>query len=263
MSGEYQRAIREAVPDAEICFDRGMSAGSPAAPPTRSAATNGTHDAHHRDRPLVKGTRWSLLKAPASQTIYQLATLAEVQRENRRLYRAFLLREELRRSTTSTIPASPRAPRRLAGVGDTLFGCRPSCASHALPASTRGHPRRCPPRPVQRPARGPQLQDPPDQPPQLQLPHRRRADRPRLLCCTHRYRPAPMNFTRNGQERHICRRRGATRASRHLDKAARASSQRTSGRLEAPQAATVSVAALSTPRVLTPYGKHNASMPLC
>jgi transposase len=36
------------------------------------------------------------LKAPANQSIWQLATLAEVQRENRRLYRAFLLREQLR-----------------------------------------------------------------------------------------------------------------------------------------------------------------------
>jgi transposase len=44
----------------------------------------------------VKGTRWSLLKAPERQTIGQLATLWEVQQANRQLYRAFLLREELR-----------------------------------------------------------------------------------------------------------------------------------------------------------------------
>ena len=44
----------------------------------------------------VKGTRWSLLKAPERQTIGQLATLGEVQQANQRLYRAFLLREELR-----------------------------------------------------------------------------------------------------------------------------------------------------------------------
>jgi transposase len=44
----------------------------------------------------VKSTRWWLLKAPENQTIGQLATLAEVQAENRRLYRAFLLRKELR-----------------------------------------------------------------------------------------------------------------------------------------------------------------------
>jgi transposase len=42
MSGEYQRAIRDAVPQADICFDRSTSSGSPRAPPTRSAATNGT-----------------------------------------------------------------------------------------------------------------------------------------------------------------------------------------------------------------------------
>jgi transposase len=44
----------------------------------------------------VKGTRWSLLKAPERQTVDQLATLWEVQQANRQLYRAFLLREELR-----------------------------------------------------------------------------------------------------------------------------------------------------------------------
>jgi transposase len=50
----------------------------------------------HRHGPLGQAHRWSLLKAPENQTIYQLATLADVQRENRRLYRAFLLKEELR-----------------------------------------------------------------------------------------------------------------------------------------------------------------------
>jgi transposase len=40
--------------------------------------------------------RWSLLKAPERQTVDQLAALAEVSHANRRLYRAFLLKEELR-----------------------------------------------------------------------------------------------------------------------------------------------------------------------
>jgi hypothetical protein len=44
----------------------------------------------------VKGVRWSLLKAPERQTVRQLAALAEVQHANRPLYRAFLLKEELR-----------------------------------------------------------------------------------------------------------------------------------------------------------------------
>lgn len=44
----------------------------------------------------IKGTRWSLLKAPAKQKPEQLELLAEVQQANRSLYRAFLLKEELR-----------------------------------------------------------------------------------------------------------------------------------------------------------------------
>ncbi len=44
----------------------------------------------------VKGLRWSLLKAPERQTVGQLAALHEVSHANKRLYRAFLLKEELR-----------------------------------------------------------------------------------------------------------------------------------------------------------------------
>ena len=56
-----------------------------------------SHDrSHTREGRWIKHTRWSLLKAPDNQTAGQLATLADVQANNRRLYRAFLLREELR-----------------------------------------------------------------------------------------------------------------------------------------------------------------------
>lgn len=44
----------------------------------------------------VKSVRWSLLKAPEHQTARQLAALHEVSHANKRLYRAFLLKEELR-----------------------------------------------------------------------------------------------------------------------------------------------------------------------
>ena len=44
----------------------------------------------------IKHARWSLLKAPERQTEQQLARLAEVAATNKRLYRAFLLKEELR-----------------------------------------------------------------------------------------------------------------------------------------------------------------------
>jgi transposase len=98
MSGEYQRAIRAAVPDAQICFDpfHVVRLGARATDQVRRDEWNRHDRSHTPEGRWVKGTRWSLLKAPANQSIYQLATLAEVQRENRRLYRAFLLREELR-----------------------------------------------------------------------------------------------------------------------------------------------------------------------
>jgi transposase len=44
----------------------------------------------------IKHSRWSLLKAPERQSEAQLARLAEVAATNKRLYRAFLLKEELR-----------------------------------------------------------------------------------------------------------------------------------------------------------------------
>ena len=44
----------------------------------------------------VKRVRWSLLMAPERQSAGQLAALHEVERANKRLYRAFLLKEELR-----------------------------------------------------------------------------------------------------------------------------------------------------------------------
>jgi transposase len=98
MSGEYQRAIRDAIPDAQICFDpfHVVRLASRATDQVRRDEWNAHERSHSATGRWVKGTRWSLLKAPERQTVGQLATLWEVQTENRRLYRAFLLREELR-----------------------------------------------------------------------------------------------------------------------------------------------------------------------
>jgi transposase len=98
MSGEYQRAIRQAVPQAEICFDpfHVVRLAARATDQVRRDEWNAHDRSHTPTGRWVKHTRWSLLKAPENQTIGQLATLAEVQDHNRRLYRAFLLREELR-----------------------------------------------------------------------------------------------------------------------------------------------------------------------
>jgi transposase len=98
MSGEYQRALRAAIPDAEICFDpfHVCRLASRATDQVRRDEWNLHERSHTPHGRWVKGTRWSLLKAPERQTIGQLATLYEVQQANRQLYRAFLLREELR-----------------------------------------------------------------------------------------------------------------------------------------------------------------------
>ena len=98
MSGEYQRAIRAAVPQAEICFDpfHVVRLGARATDQVRRDEWNAHERSHTPAGRWVKSTRWSLLKAPENQTIAQLATLWEVQQANRSLYRAFLLREELR-----------------------------------------------------------------------------------------------------------------------------------------------------------------------
>ena len=98
MSGEYQRAIRAAVPDAEICFDpfHVVRLAARATDQVRRDEWNAHDRSHTPHGRWIKHTRWSLLKAPEHQTVNQLATLWEVQQANRRLYRAFLLREELR-----------------------------------------------------------------------------------------------------------------------------------------------------------------------
>jgi transposase len=98
MSGEYQRAIRQAVPDAQICFDpfHVVRLAARATDQVRRDEWNAHDRSHTPTGRWVKHTRWSLLKAPEHQTAGQLATLYEVQQANRRLYRAFLLREELR-----------------------------------------------------------------------------------------------------------------------------------------------------------------------
>jgi transposase len=98
MSGEYQRAIRRAIPHAQICFDpfHVCRLASRATDQVRRDEWNAHERSHTPTGRWVKGTRWSLLKAPERQTLGQLATLGEVQQANTRLYRAFLLREELR-----------------------------------------------------------------------------------------------------------------------------------------------------------------------
>ena len=98
MSGGYEKAIRDRVPDAEIAFDpfHVVRLGGDAVDEVRRAEWREHGKSKNESGKWVKHTRWSLLKAPERQSARQLAVLGEVQHANRRLYRAFLLKEELR-----------------------------------------------------------------------------------------------------------------------------------------------------------------------
>jgi transposase len=103
MNGGYEKAIREQI-DAdpgfrpEIAFDpfHVVQLAQRAVDDVRRAEWNTAGKSKSGAGRWVKSVRWSLLKAPERQTVRQLAALHEVSQANRRLYRAFLLKEELR-----------------------------------------------------------------------------------------------------------------------------------------------------------------------
>ena len=208
MSGGYEKAIRECIPQAEVAFDpfHVVRLAQRAVDQVRRDEWNAHERSHTPKGRWIKGTRWSLLKAPAKQKPQQLELLAEVQQANKALYRAFLLKEELRLLYQPERPSLAGAPRRLARLGvqvkaQAVRQARP----HHPPAPPR-HPRRDPPRPQQRPPRGPQQPHPPHQTPQLRLPLPRTPDRPHLplLHRHHDHTPTP-NSPPNGVKHRLCR----------------------------------------------------------
>jgi transposase len=89
MSGGYEKAI---------AFDpfHVIRLAQRAVDQVRRDEWNAHERSHTPKGKWIKGTRWSLLKSPQKQTVGQLALLHEVQQANKPLYRAFLLKEELR-----------------------------------------------------------------------------------------------------------------------------------------------------------------------
>jgi transposase len=98
MSGGYEKAIRENAPHAEVCFDpfHVVRLAQRAVDQVRRDEWNAHERSHTPKGKWIKGTRWSLLKSPEKQTVGQLALLSEVQQANKPMFRAFLLKEELR-----------------------------------------------------------------------------------------------------------------------------------------------------------------------
>jgi transposase len=98
MSAGYEHAVRAAVPNAEVCFDpfHVVKLANEAVNQVRRADWNAHSKSTTQTGRWIKGVRWTLLKAPERLTERQQARLAEVQHANRGLYRAYLLKEELR-----------------------------------------------------------------------------------------------------------------------------------------------------------------------
>ncbi len=98
MSGGYAKAIRASIPNAEICFDpfHVVRLGQRAVDQVRRDEWNAHDRSRTKTGKWIKNTRWSLLKSPDKQSVRQLALLGEVARANEPMFRAFLLKEELR-----------------------------------------------------------------------------------------------------------------------------------------------------------------------
>jgi len=111
MSAGYENAVREAIPHAEVCFDpfHVCQLASKAVDKVRRAEWNAQGKSKSKGGRWVKGTRWALLKAPEKHTERQASLLAEVQSANKRLYRAFLLKEQLRALYHHVDPAAAAA----------------------------------------------------------------------------------------------------------------------------------------------------------
>jgi transposase len=92
MSAAYEKAVREALPHAQIVFDRFHVAklANEAVTEVRRAEMR---NLAKEDKKWLKGTRWILLKRPAKRTPKDKAHLARIQKTNAPVYRALLLKE--------------------------------------------------------------------------------------------------------------------------------------------------------------------------
>ena len=98
MSAAYLKAIEERIPHATVIFDRFhvQRLASDAVDEVRRSMVREIDDAE--EARAIKGTRFSLLKNPWDLTRVERTRLSELQRKNRPLYRAYLLKETLARA---------------------------------------------------------------------------------------------------------------------------------------------------------------------
>ena len=91
----------------------------------------------------LKGARYALWKNPENLTDRQHAKLSSIQKTNARLYRAYLLKEQLRQIYRLPAEQRDRAARRVDRVGASMSPARRSSSSPARsPTSAPGSSRR-------------------------------------------------------------------------------------------------------------------------
>ena len=107
MCGAFIEEVRSRAPQAIIAFDpfHVVQLANEAVHELRRSEAR-THKGTAYAEAL-KGTRWALLKAPENLTAVEEARLAEVSRINRRVYRGYLLKEELRALYTCSPRSAP------------------------------------------------------------------------------------------------------------------------------------------------------------
>ena len=100
MDEAFKKAIQQWLPNAEIVYDRFhvVQLLNRAVDDVRRAEFKGTEG---ELRSALKASRWSLLKNPWNLTRKEQAKLSSVQQTNKRLYRAYLLKETFQRVFTS------------------------------------------------------------------------------------------------------------------------------------------------------------------
>jgi transposase len=96
MAGAYIEEVRQKAPNAEIAFDpfHVVKLASDAVSQVRRAEAREVKGSP--EATVLKGSRWTLLKAPEKLRPEEKAKLSEVSRLNTRVFRAYLLKEELR-----------------------------------------------------------------------------------------------------------------------------------------------------------------------
>lgn len=108
MGAAYYEQTRASLPHAQICFDpfHVVQLANEACSEVRRTEARERKGTPHAD--VLKGARWTLLRAPENLREYEHVRLAEVSKLNKRAYRGYLLKEELRALyTCSPLNAAP------------------------------------------------------------------------------------------------------------------------------------------------------------